>query len=203
MFQDSSSGFNLRRSNPKMVVSAQHLNSWIPYLNIALIFCVICVYGLGPCESNSAFLSQRSNSFIFLYSNFWFLFYFIVQVVCLWLLLLTSSYKPGVLPLMWSAEPSTGWACSWWGCCSVTLWWETRSYLSFKVGHAHRGVADFIILTQELTTSAISLMGSDPAFPSRITLARSASWFSWLTPSPAVHFCYGLFQRPKEGQWWR
>lgn len=28
----------------------QHLSSWIPYLNIALIFSVICMYGLGPCK---------------------------------------------------------------------------------------------------------------------------------------------------------
>ena len=26
----------------------QDLNSWIPYVNITLIFCVICIYGLGP-----------------------------------------------------------------------------------------------------------------------------------------------------------
>ncbi|XP_074527836.1 solute carrier family 2, facilitated glucose transporter member 11-like [Halichoeres trimaculatus] len=30
------------------MLSIKHLNSWIPYLNIALIFCVICIYGLGP-----------------------------------------------------------------------------------------------------------------------------------------------------------
>lgn len=29
----------------------QDLNSWIPYVNIALIFFVISIYGLGPCES--------------------------------------------------------------------------------------------------------------------------------------------------------
>ncbi|XP_070813789.1 solute carrier family 2, facilitated glucose transporter member 11-like [Chaetodon trifascialis] len=29
-------------------LSFKHLNSWIPYVNIALIFCVICIYGLGP-----------------------------------------------------------------------------------------------------------------------------------------------------------
>lgn len=28
----------------------QHLSSWIPYLNIALIFSIICMYGLGPCK---------------------------------------------------------------------------------------------------------------------------------------------------------
>lgn len=28
----------------------QDLNSWIPYVNITLIFCVICIYELGPCE---------------------------------------------------------------------------------------------------------------------------------------------------------
>ena len=32
----------------------QHLNSWLPYVNIALIFCVICIYGLGPCEFSVA-----------------------------------------------------------------------------------------------------------------------------------------------------
>ncbi|XP_041639520.1 solute carrier family 2, facilitated glucose transporter member 11-like [Cheilinus undulatus] len=30
------------------MLSIKHLNSWIPYVNIALIFCVICIYGLGP-----------------------------------------------------------------------------------------------------------------------------------------------------------
>lgn len=41
--------------------SIQHLNSWIPYLNIALIFCVICMYGLGPCEFSVGCSSQRQN----------------------------------------------------------------------------------------------------------------------------------------------
>nr|XP_046239565.1 solute carrier family 2, facilitated glucose transporter member 11-like [Scatophagus argus] len=31
-----------------VTLSIKHLNSWIPYVNIALIFCVICLYGLGP-----------------------------------------------------------------------------------------------------------------------------------------------------------
>uniref|UniRef100_A0A3Q4C0Q1 Solute carrier family 2, facilitated glucose transporter member 5 n=1 Tax=Mola mola TaxID=94237 RepID=A0A3Q4C0Q1_MOLML len=31
-----------------VTLSIKHLYSWIPYLNIALIFCVICMYGLGP-----------------------------------------------------------------------------------------------------------------------------------------------------------
>ncbi|XP_056885962.1 solute carrier family 2, facilitated glucose transporter member 11 isoform X1 [Takifugu flavidus] len=37
-----------------VTLSLKHLNSWIPYLNIALIFCVICVYGLGPCGVSMA-----------------------------------------------------------------------------------------------------------------------------------------------------
>lgn len=31
-----------------VMLSIKDLNSWIPYVNIALIFCVICIYGLGP-----------------------------------------------------------------------------------------------------------------------------------------------------------
>ncbi|XP_039971462.1 solute carrier family 2, facilitated glucose transporter member 11-like [Xiphias gladius] len=31
-----------------IMLSIKDLNSWIPYVNIALIFCVICIYGLGP-----------------------------------------------------------------------------------------------------------------------------------------------------------
>uniref|UniRef100_A0A4W6D6C0 Solute carrier family 2, facilitated glucose transporter member 5 n=1 Tax=Lates calcarifer TaxID=8187 RepID=A0A4W6D6C0_LATCA len=31
-----------------VTLSIKDLNSWIPYVNIALIFCVICIYGLGP-----------------------------------------------------------------------------------------------------------------------------------------------------------
>ncbi|XP_041801477.1 solute carrier family 2, facilitated glucose transporter member 11-like [Chelmon rostratus] len=31
-----------------VTLSFKDLNSWIPYVNIALIFCVICIYGLGP-----------------------------------------------------------------------------------------------------------------------------------------------------------
>ncbi|KAL3978463.1 peroxin-13 [Sarotherodon galilaeus] len=31
-----------------LMLSIKDLNSWIPYVNIALIFCVICIYGLGP-----------------------------------------------------------------------------------------------------------------------------------------------------------
>ncbi|XP_061788654.1 solute carrier family 2, facilitated glucose transporter member 11-like [Nerophis lumbriciformis] len=30
------------------MLSIKDMNSWIPYVNIALIFCVICIYGLGP-----------------------------------------------------------------------------------------------------------------------------------------------------------
>lgn len=52
-----------------------------------------------------------------------FLIYF--QLECLWLFLPTSSSKPGVPLLMWSVGRSAGWACSLWGCCSATLWWDT------------------------------------------------------------------------------
>lgn len=204
MFLDSSSGFTLRRSNPKMVVSLHSTlihgsHIWtLPWSSVSSAYTdsdpVSQLVLVHLREATPSFFSTPISVFLFC---------FIVQVVCPWLSLLTSSYKPGVLQPMWSAEPSTGWACSWWGCCSVTLWWETCSYLSFKVGHAHRGVAGIVIVTQDLTTTAIPLMGSDPVFPSRMTSARSASWFSWLTPSPAVHFCWGLFQRPKERQWWR
>ncbi|XP_023136077.1 solute carrier family 2, facilitated glucose transporter member 11-like [Amphiprion ocellaris] len=31
-----------------VMLSIKDLNSWIPYVNIGLIFCVICIYGLGP-----------------------------------------------------------------------------------------------------------------------------------------------------------
>ncbi|KAM7402194.1 hypothetical protein PAMP_017458 [Pampus punctatissimus] len=31
-----------------VMLSIKDLNPWIPYVNIALIFCVICIYGLGP-----------------------------------------------------------------------------------------------------------------------------------------------------------
>ncbi|XP_076599487.1 solute carrier family 2, facilitated glucose transporter member 11-like [Chaetodon auriga] len=31
-----------------VTLSFKDVNSWIPYVNIALIFCVICIYGLGP-----------------------------------------------------------------------------------------------------------------------------------------------------------
>ncbi|XP_037635573.1 solute carrier family 2, facilitated glucose transporter member 11-like [Sebastes umbrosus] len=31
-----------------VMLSIKHLNSWIPYVNIGLIFCVICMYGIGP-----------------------------------------------------------------------------------------------------------------------------------------------------------
>lgn len=64
---------------------------------------------------------------------FFFFLIFILQVVGPLLSLLTSSYKPGDLLHMWSVEPSTGWACSFWECCSAMLWWETCCYLLFKV----------------------------------------------------------------------
>uniref|UniRef100_A0A3B5ASV1 Solute carrier family 2, facilitated glucose transporter member 5 n=1 Tax=Stegastes partitus TaxID=144197 RepID=A0A3B5ASV1_9TELE len=38
----------LCRMNINASLSLQDLNSWIPYVNIGLIFCVICIYGLGP-----------------------------------------------------------------------------------------------------------------------------------------------------------
>ncbi len=53
---------------------------------------------------------------------FFFLIYF--QLECLWLFPPTSSSKPGVLLLLWSVGRSAGWACSLWGCCSATLWWD-------------------------------------------------------------------------------
>ncbi|XP_051931442.1 solute carrier family 2, facilitated glucose transporter member 11-like isoform X2 [Hippocampus zosterae] len=31
-----------------IMLCIKDLNSWIPYVNIGLIFCVICIYGLGP-----------------------------------------------------------------------------------------------------------------------------------------------------------
>ncbi|XP_069546709.1 solute carrier family 2, facilitated glucose transporter member 11-like [Brachyistius frenatus] len=31
-----------------VMLSIKDLNAWIPYVNIGLIFCVICIYGLGP-----------------------------------------------------------------------------------------------------------------------------------------------------------
>lgn len=58
----------------------------------------------------------------------------LAQLECLWLSLLTSSCKPGVLLLTWSVGPSTGSACSSWGCCSATLWWDVccvSSYLKW------------------------------------------------------------------------
>lgn len=65
---------------------------------------------------------------------FVFCFVFLIfQVVGPLLCLLTFSCKPGDLLHMWSVEPSTGWACSFWECCLAMLWWETCCYLLFKV----------------------------------------------------------------------
>ncbi|XP_042081759.1 solute carrier family 2, facilitated glucose transporter member 11-like, partial [Haplochromis burtoni] len=36
----------------------QDLNSWIPYVNITLIFCVICIYGLGPSGVSMVLLAD-------------------------------------------------------------------------------------------------------------------------------------------------
>lgn len=115
--------------------------------------------------------------------------FFIFQVVGPLLSLLTFSYKPGDLLHMWSVEPSTGWACSFWECCSAMLWWETCCYLLFKVVWHSQDLLLFSWL--------------DSSFLSRTVSANSASWFLWPTPSPVVHFCCGLFRRPKGGQWWR
>lgn len=109
----------------------QDLNPWIPYVNIGLIFCVICIYGLGPCKFpvTSSPPEKKLLNIVFIH------FYFILfKLECLWLFLLTSSYKHGVLLLMWSVGLSTGLACSSWRCCSATLWWETY-YVSFVISN--------------------------------------------------------------------
>jgi len=41
--------------NSNNCLSPQDMSPQIPYVNIALIFCVICIYGLGPCESLYSF----------------------------------------------------------------------------------------------------------------------------------------------------
>lgn len=117
----------------------QDLNSWIPYMNIALIFCVICIYGLGPCEFSHASSAHRwiiSQAFFIQRKTYCFIF---LQRECLWLSLPTSSYKPGDLLPMWSVGPSAGWACSLWVCCSATLWWDICC-VSSQIIHIHLSV---------------------------------------------------------------
>uniref|UniRef100_A0A3B4G8M8 Solute carrier family 2, facilitated glucose transporter member 11-like n=1 Tax=Pundamilia nyererei TaxID=303518 RepID=A0A3B4G8M8_9CICH len=41
-----------------VMLSIKDLNSWIPYVNIALIFCVICIYELGPSGVSMVLLAD-------------------------------------------------------------------------------------------------------------------------------------------------
>uniref|UniRef100_A0A3Q2W6Z3 Solute carrier family 2, facilitated glucose transporter member 11-like n=1 Tax=Haplochromis burtoni TaxID=8153 RepID=A0A3Q2W6Z3_HAPBU len=41
-----------------VMLSIKDLNSWIPYVNITLIFCVICIYGLGPSGVSMVLLAD-------------------------------------------------------------------------------------------------------------------------------------------------
>lgn len=198
-------------TNCKCLPFVQHLNSWIPYLNIALIFCVICIYGLGPCEFSVDCIYVAGDSQWYHFSNLS-SFSIFFQLECPWLSLLTSSYKHGVHLLTWSVGLSTGWACSLWGCCSATLWWDTCCVPCVTSHDVKYGLGRVYLNTFYKLTSHLSLyVTSASSFntiwfhmhPRRKDSASSASWSLWLTPFSVEHFCYVLSQRPKEGQWWR
>lgn len=157
----------------------QHLNSWLPYVNIGLIFCVICIYGLGPCEFLFA-CAPKGNYFISTNTYIIIIIHIPVSLLkleCLWLFLPTSSYKPGVLLLTWSVGLSTGFACSSWRCCSAILWWEKLlCIILFKIFHWF-----CFSLTFDLTLGCyVSLC--------RMDSVSSASWFLWRTRFWVQHF---------------
>lgn len=156
------------------------------------LFCHLGVWSRTRWIINCFFTSEEKRLADIL-SPLW-VYSVIFQLVCPLLSLLTSSYKPGDLLHTWSAEPSTGWACSFWDWCSAILWWETP--LLFIIYGC-------LALAGDFTDFALTFSLWSPPFLSRMALANSASWFLWLTPSPVVCLCCGLSRRPKEGQWWR
>lgn len=204
MFLDSSSGFNLGTSNPKMVVSLHSTLIHGSHIWTLAWSSVSSAYTDSDPVSQLALVHLREAAPLFCSSP--------ISGFCSILLFRWCVYGSFCWPLLTSLASSC--LCDQrnhqlaehvHGGDAVRLRCGERRAPIYRLssGHAHRGVADFIIVTQELATVAIPLMGSDPVFPSRMTSARSASWFSWLTPSLVAHFCWGLFQRPKEGQWWR
>lgn len=156
----------------------QHLSPWIPYVNITLIFSVICMYGLGPCTS----LALGAN----ILGTHWDCSPFIL-------------FSPAGVSM---ALPADLFLQAWRPSAFViggTINFLGMFFIGMCFGYIVVRCQWFAhnIHTKPLTES------QPTAVFYRMDSASSASWSLWCTASPALRFWSGTFQRPKERRWWR